>query len=971
MFSWLAFTVVGISAFPTYTQCPSIEATSSKCTTIKSTCFEEGHPQLKAAQALIGLQPNTRSQVRLLYQLWESAELLNHVARIILSEVLPYQVQLVDSPSFPLSCAGFDAALEVWSVGGGVTYDQCTYEGTLPYYGTENWYYSSGNTTLSVNVVSDLKSVQLASSFHPWPGDPSFNFSQTSIAAAIANRDPTVITDNYFALYFDEATRPRLKPVLLFVPEICLSNVSNCALLHIGSASWSSSIVTASMIVANQLLMMLRFHGAGTHENYVKSQLDAAVPVLTYYWQPTMAFANPISTQQLKRIPFDKPASACATNVSRLKLVELKQYDCDYTVSTLDIVVATASTTEKEKEWALSLIRRIRPTDGEINKMLFDLAGGASVEQAACQYMKQSKNWLDWIPQDPTISEPSKKYKVSKSAQTSILVFASLMGLMELVSLIFICTHRSERVIMASSWPFLLTLGVGCLLLLAAAVLIVWDQTPALCSAKLWLVHSGIVCVFGSLLVRLVRLNNIFNNPSFHSLRKGNSNYRLSQVECLMLGFIWLALMIQEVVFPVSVPDATKPQCERRSELIEYLIYSFEAVLLMVLTFLTWRTRNVPSLFNESRTITGTIYNTVFCVFLVAFVSALNVDMALKAVFISSVLLVVSFSNAASLLFYKIVLVRRRIRLAWRTHTSGLAESLNVHSSKTDSNMDENKKEQYFREVLEQQHEANSLVQTLVYQIAQLREQLEFTETKARQMQLQKAKMDLEVKYLESKGWTHPANCGSDRVGSRTTRMDSPVSASTSILRDLTPLKTNRTLLVGDIDIVNVHVSEVGGGEKNNTSEEKEATDNHAKTLATNHSQRRRDPHSSTTETSRPGMSDHSNHASEVEFYKCSADIEFIPSSHLEGHVEPIKISGTVGGVVPDLELSSPKALAQQQFVVGFSSPQPLSQQEPLQQIDQIRGSNQGDGEKAERAMERNQLVGARSEESEVELAVA
>jgi len=198
-----------------------------------------------------------------------------------------------------------------------------------------------------------------------------------------------------------------------------------------------------------------------------------------------------------------------------------------------------------------------------------------------------------------------------------------------------VVVFREHDVLRASSPLFCVTFLIGSIAVYMSLFTWMLYQNDATCAALPWVLCTGFVLMFGSLLARTWRIFRIFLNPKF-SYRK-ITNTQLVLFVGLLLGIQWLLLVlwtsIERRTVVVEVPEPHRPsynyyQCTFTTVDIVFLslIGAYWGALLAAGVFLAFKIRNVEWVhYNESKLIGFSIYN--ICVFSIVVMALLIADL--------------------------------------------------------------------------------------------------------------------------------------------------------------------------------------------------------------------------------------------------------------------------------------------------------------------------------------------------------
>lgn len=181
------------------------------------------------------------------------------------------------------------------------------------------------------------------------------------------------------------------------------------------------------------------------------------------------------------------------------------------------------------------------------------------------------------------------------------------------------------------------------------------DQNKSTCIAQIWMIGYAFILMFGSLFTKTWRIWRITVEAEQRKRVKITDWFLLQLVGFMILAeTIYLAIWTgagaprpESVQDPLSNDDL-KLVCHSPSAMWSALLIAVKSVLLFGGVYLTWRVRNVPKEFNESKTIGVAVY-TVAIVAVIAIPIIVTLGNLPTAVFLIKAL-AVWLSVTASLL---------------------------------------------------------------------------------------------------------------------------------------------------------------------------------------------------------------------------------------------------------------------------------------------------------------------------------
>ncbi|KNE65531.1 hypothetical protein AMAG_11146 [Allomyces macrogynus ATCC 38327] len=251
-----------------------------------------------------------------------------------------------------------------------------------------------------------------------------------------------------------------------------------------------------------------------------------------------------------------------------------------------------------------------------------------------------------------------------------LAVIRALMILAMLGGMMFLATNRAEKQIRQLSLPFLLFISLGCVLILASDFILIGVPSSPACHASTVVFTFGYEMVFASAIVKTYRIWRIFDNTR---ISKGGlksqvlfRNVAMVMAVQAILFIIWMAAF---PVWPALVTTKTSLYYECRPTnfaghwAIVGLSFAFNGVMLLLLSYLAYKTRNVDSSYRETSWILHAAQNVFLCSVVIVPLSLVTIEsFALTAYFIRSVFMLYAVA------FTFMALVGRLIVAVWIEH---------------------------------------------------------------------------------------------------------------------------------------------------------------------------------------------------------------------------------------------------------------------------------------------------------------
>ncbi|KAJ3210104.1 hypothetical protein HDU67_005645 [Dinochytrium kinnereticum] len=225
----------------------------------------------------------------------------------------------------------------------------------------------------------------------------------------------------------------------------------------------------------------------------------------------------------------------------------------------------------------------------------------------------------------PTPVTPVVQFQAKKAMRFAFDGIVAACSLFTVALYIYMLMYAKMKIFVASSPNFLALILLGANISYVGVYLFsIYPMSDSSCVIFGWLKYLGFAVVFGALLVKTYRISVIFVNKR-NKVQKLNDGMML--IYFIGIISVWVAILVVWTVIPSqrpflaidSVANVAKngtithfyqtPHCN-------FGDYNFVCLAAMVATlaygvFLTYRVRNTPSAFNESKWIAIAIYNWV------------------------------------------------------------------------------------------------------------------------------------------------------------------------------------------------------------------------------------------------------------------------------------------------------------------------------------------------------------------------
>ncbi|KAI8618305.1 clustered mitochondria-domain-containing protein [Chytriomyces sp. MP71] len=209
------------------------------------------------------------------------------------------------------------------------------------------------------------------------------------------------------------------------------------------------------------------------------------------------------------------------------------------------------------------------------------------------------------------IKNPASSTRIgTATASAAILAFI-------LINLALMIRHRRLKLIRSNSTRFLIASLLGCALSLGSIV-VQGKKYAGSCATAIILDNIGFALVFGSLCVKSVRIQVLFDDKRSQKKKINMAKIYSDNVltiwvflGCAVMGIFLAFWFILDRVEPVTMVNAVEAVTERCNMATSWGI-SLTVIRIVVIffaSFMAYQIRNVPSVFNESKLLGFTCYN--------------------------------------------------------------------------------------------------------------------------------------------------------------------------------------------------------------------------------------------------------------------------------------------------------------------------------------------------------------------------
>lgn len=215
-------------------------------------------------------------------------------------------------------------------------------------------------------------------------------------------------------------------------------------------------------------------------------------------------------------------------------------------------------------------------------------------------------------------------YPYSKGIATAIFALAALSAAAALFSLTVVVIHRSSAIIKSSSFLFCSMILFFILMLSLSSVFYAippsFSNSSWLCDIRPWFSATCIVGVLAPLLAKTQRISKIFNSTQLRTQIITNSNLLTAIGGMLLVEITLLAAFSGARLQQMALIDGTGtslgfkvPVCDSNSGYTPWLLVQLLYIMLFLISggYTAFKTRDVPSAFNESSDITIALFSMI------------------------------------------------------------------------------------------------------------------------------------------------------------------------------------------------------------------------------------------------------------------------------------------------------------------------------------------------------------------------
>lgn len=210
---------------------------------------------------------------------------------------------------------------------------------------------------------------------------------------------------------------------------------------------------------------------------------------------------------------------------------------------------------------------------------------------------------------------------LSVSMAASLMFFSTVGVVISLLCLVLVIVNMDQPIIKASSAPFNVINAIAIALLFLSVTLynsfhLKPEESGAFCQSFPFMLGFSFSVMFGSSFIKLWRINRIFNSKVFKQ-KPMSTTLLMGTVMAvyavdLFTNFLWMATDPLEKR-KIADGEVQVYECHSDNMDVWYSIHYATKGFLMVLTILyCFKTKNVPSMFNETKGVGFVAYNAAF-----------------------------------------------------------------------------------------------------------------------------------------------------------------------------------------------------------------------------------------------------------------------------------------------------------------------------------------------------------------------
>lgn len=231
----------------------------------------------------------------------------------------------------------------------------------------------------------------------------------------------------------------------------------------------------------------------------------------------------------------------------------------------------------------------------------------------------------------PAWSERTFSQTFGSGSEIAVIVITSIGALFSLVLIVLLAIAWKDPIIRASSPTFLCSVIIGSLLLYSSNYASLINViTPASCHLQAWLLALGFIVMYGSLFAKSWRVWRLYSNASMTIIRISDLQVFLNVlIWVLIMAILLIAFSIAGNLQPTYVTlDPYRPARDYIAcipanpgphTVALAVILAYSGLIILAGLFVAYKVSKIPyQVYDESNTISFSMYNVAFFVILLA-----------------------------------------------------------------------------------------------------------------------------------------------------------------------------------------------------------------------------------------------------------------------------------------------------------------------------------------------------------------
>ena len=209
------------------------------------------------------------------------------------------------------------------------------------------------------------------------------------------------------------------------------------------------------------------------------------------------------------------------------------------------------------------------------------------------------------------------------SASFKMLIFCGALGFITCATLLGLIYHnRGERVVIQSDWRFTSTFMLACTLMNISIFSYLGPNSDATCMLRMWLFHFLFVLVLAPLFVKVWRMYKLVGEETTRSLRRITITHKRAALYTLLIIVPQVIILTffsivdpskqTEVIKMIDNVNLQHTLCAQDTPAFIIVEFIYEGGLVVVGCILAYMTRNVNSVYGESKQLIFTMSNIAF-----------------------------------------------------------------------------------------------------------------------------------------------------------------------------------------------------------------------------------------------------------------------------------------------------------------------------------------------------------------------